>query len=87
MQASGIDPTSECFTVFTDLKIKKNLKFIIYRINDTFDKIVVDKTSDSSNYDDFINALPETECRYAVYDFEYDSEEGGKRNKLVFISW
>jgi cofilin len=32
--------------------------------------------------------LPENDCRYAVYDFEYDTASGeGKRSKIVFFIW
>ena len=44
------------------------------------------KTSKSTEYEDFIADLPEAECRWAVYDFEYE-KDGGKRNKLFFVSW
>lgn len=48
--------------------------------------MVVEKTSEEGSHDDFIADLPESECRWAVYDFIVDSEEGN-RNNLVFISW
>lgn len=51
-------------------------------------EIVVAKTSDSKSYDDFTALLPENECRYAVYDFEYEKAGGeGMRNKICFIHW
>ena len=32
--------------------------------------------------------LPEKECRWAVYDFEFTLSSGeGIRNKLTFIAW
>jgi len=62
-------------------------KYILYTVSSDLTEIVVSKTSDSPLYDDFINDLPETECRWAVYDFEYQKEEGGKRNKICFYSW
>jgi len=46
----------------------------------------VEKSGDESDYDTFVNHLPETACRYAVYDFAFE-KEGGKRNKLTFFSW
>jgi len=48
---------------------------------------VVEKTSDSQSYEDFIGDLPENECRWAIYDFEFEKEGGGKRNKITFYSW
>jgi cofilin len=48
---------------------------------------VVDKTSSEKDYDEFVADLSETECRWAIYDFEFEKEDGGKRNKIVFLSW
>jgi len=48
---------------------------------------VVEKTSESHNYDEFVAELPGESCRYAIYDFEYEKGNDGKRNKIVFISW
>lgn len=45
------------------------------------------KTSESRDYEDFIADLPEAECRWAVYDFEFELPGEGKRNKLVFVQW
>lgn len=49
-------------------------------------EIVVLKTSTDQSYDAFLEDLPEAECRWAVYDFEFDSGEG-LRNKILFYMW
>lgn len=57
-------------------------------MNDAKTQIVVDKTSTDESYDSFIEELPENDCKYAVYDFEYEISQGeGKRSKLVFYQW
>lgn len=48
---------------------------------------MVSKTSNAQSYDDFLGDLPENDCRYAVYDFEYDTSDSGKRSKIVFFTW
>ncbi|KAM9918746.1 hypothetical protein OXX80_012884, partial [Metschnikowia pulcherrima] len=51
-------------------------------------QIVVDKTSSDDDYESFLAELPEDECKYAVYDFEYEIGGGeGKRTKIVFYTW
>ena len=46
------------------------------------------KESTEKDYDKFTAELPEKECRWAVYDFEYTLPSGeGTRNKLCFIMW
>ncbi|KAF8915340.1 hypothetical protein CPB85DRAFT_1293973 [Mucidula mucida] len=85
--ASGISATPQCLEEFQTLKLGKKTKYIIYRISDDAKEIVVEKTSDSASYDDFIADLPEAACRWAVYDFEFEKEGEGKRNKICFFSW
>lgn len=70
-----------------DLKLKKKSKYIIFTLNQTLTEIVVDKTSNDGDYEKFLEELPEDACRWAVYDFEFEKEGAGTRNKLVFYSW
>lgn len=37
---------------------------------------MVEKTSVEPDYETFIGDLPETECRYAIYDFEFELSAG-----------
>ena len=76
----------ECLSTFQELKTGKKIKFIIYGMNADNTEIVVLSTSTESSYDTFLENLPETECRWAVYDMEFDSGEG-IRNKLCFYMW
>jgi cofilin len=73
--------------VFQQLKLKKKSKYIILTLNKEKTEVIVEKTSLATDYDDFLADLPETECRWAVYDFEYQNEEGSKRNKIILFSW
>jgi len=73
--------------MFQDLKLGKKYKYITFRISDDKTEIVVEKKSISGDYDEFIADLPENACRWAVYDFEFEREDGGRRNKIVFYSW
>ncbi|CCA75496.1 probable COF1-cofilin, actin binding and severing protein [Serendipita indica DSM 11827] len=92
MAQSGIPVNDECKkTFFEELKDKPKgkprLKYIIFKLNKTQTEIVIDKVSTEANYESFLNDLPENEYRWAVYDFEYDLGDEGKRNKIIFISW
>lgn len=70
------------------MKLGRKYKFVIYTLNDEKTQIVVEQTSTEQDYDAFLEKLPENECRYAVYDFEYDIGGGeGKRSKIVFFTW
>ncbi|KAF7980702.1 hypothetical protein HWV62_37159 [Athelia sp. TMB] len=85
--ASGIGVNPECLNAFQGLKLSKKAKYIIFNLNRDNTEIIVEKQSTSLDYDDFLSDLPETECRWAVYDFEFEKEGAGKRNKLCFFSW
>jgi cofilin len=78
---------AECLEKYQELKTGKKLAYIIYGISDDKKSIVVLKTSESRDFEDFVADLPETECRWAVYDFEFELPGEGKRNKLVFVQW
>jgi len=51
--------------------------------------IVVEKTETdkTASYASFVAALPPEDCRYAVFDFTYETKQGGVRNKVVFLAW
>ena len=61
----------------------------MYRLSEDLSSIVVDKTAEKvGSYDEFVAELPENDCRYAVFDFEYEKVAGeGLRNKILFYVW
>ncbi|RCK65009.1 Cofilin [Candida viswanathii] len=88
MSRSGVSVADESLTAFNELKLGKKYKFVIFTLNDDKTQIVVDETSTDSDYDAFLEKLPENECKYAVYDFEYEiGGVEGKRSKIVFFTW
>lgn len=76
-----------CLEAFQTLKLGKKLKYIVYKLSDDNTEIIVAKTSESDDYDEFLAELPAQDCRYAVYDLEFEKAGEGKRNKLCFFSW
>jgi len=71
-----------------ELKLGHSLRYILYKISDDLKEIVIDKSGPpTATYDEFVAALPDNDCRYAVYDFEYTAEDGGARNKILFVLW
>jgi len=49
--------------------------------------IEMEKTVETSSYDDFVKQFPANDCRYAIYDLEYELGESGQRNELIFVVW
>jgi hypothetical protein len=35
----------------------------------------------------YMAALPDTYCRYSVYDHEYKTKDGRTTSKLLFVAW
>ncbi|CED85064.1 actin depolymerizing factor [Phaffia rhodozyma] len=84
--SSGASVNQECLSAYQELKAGKKIKYIVFGMSPDNTEIVVLSKSTEKSYDSFIEQLPENECRWAVYDFEFDSGEG-IRNKLVFYMW
>lgn len=80
--------TPECLEKFQELKTGKKLSYVIYGLSEDKRSIVVLKTSTEKDFDTFVGELPEKDCRWAVYDFEFSLPGGeGIRNKLTFVQW
>eukprot|EP01097_Dermamoeba_algensis_P010080 TRINITY_DN7291_c0_g1_i1.p2 TRINITY_DN7291_c0_g1~~TRINITY_DN7291_c0_g1_i1.p2 ORF type:complete len:139 (-),score=35.06 TRINITY_DN7291_c0_g1_i1:103-519(-) len=86
--ASGVAVSDECVTKYQELKLGKSARYILFKLSDDLKEVVVDKVAPSDTpYKDFLDSLPANDCRYAVYDFEFTAEDGGQRNKIVFVLW
>eukprot|EP00019_Armaparvus_languidus_P010085 CAMPEP_0168579112 /NCGR_PEP_ID=MMETSP0420-20121227/20_1 /TAXON_ID=498008 /ORGANISM="Pessonella sp." /LENGTH=143 /DNA_ID=CAMNT_0008613001 /DNA_START=41 /DNA_END=472 /DNA_ORIENTATION=- len=87
--ATGVGVSDDCVTKFGELKLGHKFRYIVFKMSDDLTEIVVEKTApNSADYDAFKADLPKDDCRYAVYDFEYDQPGGGgKRSKILFVLW
>ena len=34
-----------------------------------------------------MDSLPESDCRYAIYDFDFVTEENCQKSKIFFVAW
>jgi cofilin len=86
--ASGVGVADDIITKFQELKLGHSLRYIICKLNSNSTEVVVEKSgAPSATYQEFLQELPSDDCRYAVYDFEFSLEDGGKRNKILFVLW
>lgn len=82
----AIAPSAEVTAEFKQLKMRRKHRFVFFKIDGAL--IAVDKTGPpNATFADFLNALPDSECRYAVYDHEYSTADGRKSSKLFFVTW
>ncbi|KAJ8464567.1 hypothetical protein OPV22_027119 [Ensete ventricosum] len=78
----------ECKLKFLDLKAKRNYRFIVFKIDEKIQQVTVEKLGQpDETYDDFTASLPADECRYAVFDFDFVTDELCQKSKIFFISW
>ncbi|KAG2719135.1 hypothetical protein I3843_03G246500 [Carya illinoinensis] len=73
---------------FFELKWKKVHRYVIFKVDENKKEVVVEKTGGpAENYDDFTAALPENDCRYAVYDYDFVTSDNCQKSKIFFIAW
>ncbi|KAK8537139.1 hypothetical protein V6N13_042086 [Hibiscus sabdariffa] len=76
----------ECKLKFLELKARRNYRYIIFKIHEQ--QVVVDKVGNpASTYEEFTASLPANECRYAVFDFDFTTDENCQKSKIFFIAW
>lgn len=91
--ASGIAVLDECTTAFKELLKDRKHSAVVLKISDDLSSVVVDKTlppneagTAEASYKKFLETLPESDCRFAIYDFEYVVSDITK-NRVVMILW
>eukprot|EP00249_Psilotum_nudum_P011104 c22968_g1_i1 orf=279-692(+) len=86
--SSGIAVHDDCKLKFLELKRKKTYRYIVFKIDDKAQQIGVEKVGGpTESYDDFTNSLPENDCRYAVYDFDFVTDDNCQKSKIFFVAW
>lgn len=86
--ASGMAVDDDCKLKFLDLKAKRTYRFIVFKIEEKQKQVVVEKLGEPTDtYEDFAASLPANECRYAVYDFDFVTDENCQKSKIIFIAW
>ncbi|TPX32914.1 hypothetical protein SmJEL517_g04086 [Synchytrium microbalum] len=86
--STGVRVADDALAIYQELKLKKKYTYIVYKMNDEATEIVVEKAVEGSNYETFVKELPKDACRYAVFDFAYETKgEGQGRNKILFFFW
>ena len=82
------DAIVEQFNAFKLQKEPYNHRYYVYKISDSGDEIVIDcYGTKEATYDDFVEKLPPNECRYGLFDMEFETKDGRPTSKLVLIAW
>ncbi|KAI3934001.1 hypothetical protein MKW92_008165 [Papaver armeniacum] len=85
--SSGMGVSDHSKDIFMELKRKKVHRYVVFKIDEKKKEVIVEKTGGpAESYDDFTASLPENDCRYAVYDFDYVTSENCQKSKIFFIA-
>ncbi|XP_028122562.1 actin-depolymerizing factor-like [Camellia sinensis] len=74
-------------STYMELQRKKVHRYVIFKIDEKKNEVVVEKTGSlAESYDDFAASLPKNDCRYAIYDFDFVTSENCQKSKIFFIA-
>ncbi|KAH7859268.1 hypothetical protein Vadar_033899 [Vaccinium darrowii] len=86
--SSGMGVADHCKSTYLELQRKKVHRYVIFKIDEKKKEVVVEKTGGpAESYDDFTASLPENDCRYAVYDYDFVTSENCQKSKIFFFAW
>lgn len=84
--STGVSVADETVKKFNDFKkTGSGIVFQVYKIDGP--QVVLETESSSKDFNDFLNALPAEDCRFAMYTMEFDTEDGRPTSKVVNIAW
>ncbi|MGW1963540.1 cofilin family protein [Streptomyces sp. NPDC001935] len=75
-----------CISAFWELKSKRDINTVIYRLDDLLDSCVVEHEGNLT-HDELLVALPANEPRIVIHDLPFATEDGTRQNKILLISW
>eukprot|EP00270_Netrium_digitus_P014646 TRINITY_DN500_c0_g1_i1.p2 TRINITY_DN500_c0_g1~~TRINITY_DN500_c0_g1_i1.p2 ORF type:complete len:139 (+),score=5.57 TRINITY_DN500_c0_g1_i1:61-477(+) len=84
--SSGMNVSGDCIETFMELKRKKTYRFVVFKIENNVITVET-KGPPTATYKDFQASLPENDCRYAVYDHDFVTEDNCQKSKIFFIAW
>ena len=83
---TGINIPDEVRAEFQALRLKRKYRYIIMKVIEAKDGVEVEKTGErDETFDQFKENMPKNNSRWAVYDLEWNADDGRKLSKLLFI--
>ncbi|KAG1354120.1 actin-depolymerizing factor 5-like [Cocos nucifera] len=87
MATEGMRVTEECWRSFMEMKWKRVHRYVVYKIDERSRSVMVDKVGGpGEGYEELAASLPNDDCRYAVFDFDFVVDKCQK-SKIFFITW
>lgn len=69
--ATGVVASDEVVNAYNDIKMGHKHRFAIFKISADASTVVVESTSNETDWVAFTKSLPAKECRYVIYDFHF----------------
>ncbi|KQK12439.1 actin-depolymerizing factor 4 [Brachypodium distachyon] len=85
--SSGAGVHDDCNLRFVELKSKRLHRFITYKLENQKEIVVENIGERTATYEDFVSKLPENDCRFAVYDFDFFTAEDVPKSRIFYIFW
>ncbi|CAN1766554.1 Actin-depolymerizing factor 6 [Linum perenne] len=85
---SGMGVADQSLQAFTELQRKKVHRYVVFKIDEKKNQVIVEKTGGpAESYDDFTASLPDNDCRYAIYDYDFVTSDNCQKSKIFFFAW
>lgn len=86
MRTSGITVDDSCLSAFQELKSKRELNTVVYRLDEPGVTVVVENEANLT-HEEMLESLPADEPRFVVYGLQHAAADGARRNDIVMIFW
>ncbi|MGW0966541.1 cofilin family protein [Streptomyces sp. NPDC002516] len=84
--SNHVSVDESCVSAFRELKGKREVNTVIYRMSDALGTCVVERQANLTQ-DELLSVLPAHEPRLVLHDLAFASVDGARRNKILLISW
>mmetsp|Transcript_21732 Transcript_21732/g.32892 ORF Transcript_21732/g.32892 Transcript_21732/m.32892 type:complete len:143 (-) Transcript_21732:203-631(-) len=88
--STGVTVNDEVAEAFNKFKLQQEpfkLRYFVYKIVNKTEIVIEKQGAREASYDDFVEDMPEDDCRYGLVDLEFETDDNRPTSKLVFISW
>jgi len=83
---SGIAIPDEVTSEFKALAMKRKYRYMILKTNADHSAVEIEKLgARDEGWDAFKGSMPQDAARWAVYELEFNSKDGRKVSKIIFI--
>lgn len=86
MSSWGTTVDDSCLSAFQELRSKRELNTVVYRLNESLDTLVLESEANLT-HDEMLESLPAKEPRFVVYSLHFAASDGSRRSDLVLIFW